>query len=407
MRALVVGLLVLAPLAGCVSEAPASGVELDGADAPAVDPTTPLPDNRSGTFNAFEETNATERGSGGLEHDHDYWLGRDRVDIFSDRVRMDEFPSPGGGAAFLALPQGTLVFEGTATVEVVLSKPQRHACEFTVYTNGEPYCTDSNPAGLPTGPGVDDPSPPALVLHYRHAAVREWVEAGPVTWGTPLAIPVLPEQTDMPHSTATLWSFMVTTTDAAAATLTFEAVVTIVRGATIAEWPGHPDFYANGHSRLIFAGNATTREAGVEGLATGDRSSFGQQAPNRLISYGTRAVRVWVNVTSVDAPPGAAFGEWYLRYHNASGGWTRVDPITPPADPASPKDLLFEIPVDDAGMDSPYAPESRWEFNLRAVLTTPRDAPTWVTLIGFVAYEVAYDMTIVATDTPLPDAEAS
>ncbi|HLE97536.1 MAG TPA: hypothetical protein VI997_09220 [Candidatus Thermoplasmatota archaeon] len=409
MRALVIAAVVLAaPLAGCLDDAapvqPTATTDSDGDDG-APSPDTVLPDNRSGTFNAFQETNRTETGIGGLDHDHDYWLGRDRVELFRGRYMLESNPT-GDPIVTLPVRGKERVYEGTATVEFLVEKPQRHVCEGVVQLSG-PICNDRNGLGAPAGPGVDDPAPPKLRLLYKDAVASEWLDAGELTWGAPTALAVEAQQTDMPHSTASLWVFRVLSTAKQDHTSTFEASATIVRGLDVAKWPGHPDFYADGRSRLIFDGTARTKEVGLEDAATGEQSSFDQQAPNRLISYGTEAVHVWINVTSVKAPPGSSFGEWRLAYHNASGLPQDARPVTPPADPSLPQDLYFVIPVDANGMDTPYATDSRWEFNLQANLLLGDPAVFTLGLFGFVSYEVEYRMVIVATNVPPPEPSAT
>lgn len=404
MRTLAVALLCLAPLAGCVADEPAdAALGLDNATGIPQAPPAP-PDNRTGTFNAFEETNRTEEGVGGMTHDHDYWLGRDRAVVLDRVVELAEYPASEGNAVEFGLPVGQTVYEGTAAVEVLVTAPMRHVCQFTFYTNGQPVCTDRNVFGEDQPAGrVPDPAPPTLTLWYQHAASSEWEEAGPLAWDAVLSIPVAPDETDMPHSLASLWRFRIVGSQAGAdATSTFKLVATAVRGTEIVEWPGHPDFYAEKATRLIFEGTAATHESGyMAGLEQDD--SFEQQAPNRLISYGTKSVHAWINVTSVKAPPGAVFGAWHLAVKNATGDWTRVDPWTPPADPAEPKDLYFVTAVDEAGMDSPYAADSRWEFFLYADLQFCAPDVCLLGASGFVAYDVEYAMTIVASSLEAPE----
>jgi len=81
--------------------------------------------------------------------------------------------------------------------------------------------------------------------------------------------------------------------------------------------------------------------------------------------------------------------------------------VTPPADPSLPQDLYFVIPVDANGMDTPYATDSRWEFNLQANLLLGDPAVFTLGLFGFVSYEVEYRMVIVATNVPPPEPSAT
>lgn len=389
-------LTLSALLAGCVDDVAPAGTAVDavnGTDLSALAP----PDNRSGDFNAFEETNVTETGAGGVDHHHDYWLGRDRVELFTGRYEMNPAPDPAGSSTVFNMPAGALVFEGTATVEFLVAKPQRHACYPGLTLNTRYICTDGNGAGAPAGPPVDDPAPPTVVLEYQHASSGrdEWTPAGTLEWGTPLQIPVKAIETDMPHSTTSLWRYRVVSADPLSSTLTFEAAATIVRGADVPLWPAHPDFYAERSSRVVYDGPSSTREAGSAGTAFGFNDSLIQETPGRLISYGTRSVHVWINVTKLDAPPTQGPSTWYLYYHNATGDWLAAGLGDAENNSIDTKELHFIVPVTDDGMDSPYAPDSRWEFLLRGTYDTPVGLTCYS---GCATYAVEYNMFIVATD---------
>lgn len=369
-------LLVLALLAGCLGgageEAPAAVGEAVNASAG-----TPLapPDNRSGGFAAFEETNATTVGA----HRHDAWQGRTRVEILRERVGM-ALSGDRDAVAVARPPEGDafLVFEGAGSVEVVLSRPERRACETAAVVNGEFVCT----------PGVPDPAPPAaLAVEVQHAASDpdEWLPVGEAAWGAPLVVPVEDATwTDMPHATASLWAFRFRAPDAHEATLTFEAAVTIVRAeGEIPEWPGHPDFYAAGPERVVMEARATTRD-GLLGFETGDVT------PQRLVSWGTRTLAVHVNVTRVEGL--ARPTHWALQFHNASGRFWNMTEYAAAGTTVDRTSLTWLLAVDENGMDAPYAPRSRWEVALRGVAGN--------CVGGCADYVVEYEVRVVASREP-------
>src|SRR5581483_9028501 len=328
-----VALLVGAGFAGCIGAKDSgkqnSKITTSGTNTSVF--TTP-PDGRSGNISAFSETNKTEMGAGGMAHTHDLWAGRTRVTLFDQQAMI----SPGtsihdpaswaeGTAAILTVPRGLLVFEGTGAVDFTITDPQRHACEGAIQFQNHFVCTDDTTSfGSPAPPvSAPDPSGSAtgLTLRYRNAATSTWIDAGPLAWGTPTHIKITdPKQTDMPHSTASLWQFEVVSPNSYDRTLEFHAKAEIIRGdGPIPLWPGHPQFYTNEtHVRDVFDGDATSVSGTTSGIANGGDSL--PISPKKLISYGTRSLYVWANITSISATnPATAPDSFYLYHTNATG----------------------------------------------------------------------------------------
>lgn len=392
-------LLMLGTLvAGCLGSDASEPVEAAGSEELDHAPTPGMtrPDGRDGTFIAFEETNATEEGAGGLDHHHDMWQGRDRVTLVEQDVKMVP-AAQGAPFARIRLPSDALVFEGTGTVEVHFSNPQRRVCAPGFTFNGDFICTDAA-----TGTRVPDPEggPAGLRLMMRHAATNAWVDAGAASWTEPLVIDVSdPRWTDMPHATYTLWGFEVRADDPALGTLTFDIRVDIVRAeGEIPLWPGHPEFYATSASRVVFDGPMSVRESGLSGSAdAADGSELPVAVPERLVSYGTRALHVFANITSVTPTnPAETPSGWYLQYHNASGVWRSTE-WTDPAHPGDMTEHVWVLHVDEDGMDSPYADGSRWGFRVLAGF-----GGVVVSCSGCASYEATYDLAIIATKDEAP-----
>src|SRR5438874_12656792 len=86
MRALPVALALLLAFTGCFGKG--SDVAPAGTNANNTTNAThnvTLPD-RAGVCNGCVETNKTENGTGGVEHKHDYWKGREQVTLFQENV---------------------------------------------------------------------------------------------------------------------------------------------------------------------------------------------------------------------------------------------------------------------------------------------------------------------------------
>jgi hypothetical protein len=403
-RTLIAVLLFLgAGLTGCISSDDPSdeGPVVNQTGGPNVD----VPDGR-GKIIAFEETNQTEAGVGGVDHHHDQWVGRSRVVLFEEDAMMRPTPSPSGATATFRPPQGVYIYEGTSQIEFSLSAPRRHACEGILVQNGHYICTDYTGEGSPAAPAVDDPSggPSGLKLRYKHASTSEWIDAGEIGWGTPAIIQITdPKQTDMPHATSSIWEFQVVSPNPHDASLVFKAKAEMVRGeGDIPLWPGHPLFYDENRTSRVVVETVEAEACDSTGctLATDPGPVFA----SKLVSYGTRTLFIWVNISAVQAPnPATAPNSWYVFHRNATG----ADNLTSPFDAVNygmdKKELFWALPVDDGGMDSPYADASRWNFELGASYTTPTPdgAPKYAFYGGVADWAAKYTITVVASSIEL------
>lgn len=379
---LAVLLAVSVAVAGCLKKPDDPGTDLSpGGAVNETPPNATLPDDR-GTAIAFEETNKTEEGVGGVEHKHDYWKGREQVVVYQATRYFSQLPIyPDGegtepkGVAYIKLPQPELIYEGASTVEVLVS-----AVEFETVTGG---------------PMVPHPAPPTLTLTYRTAADDDFREGPALTLGTPAVIPVSAKETDMPHSVSSLWAFRIATDrpDLASANVT----ITAKRGGAVVDWPGHPDFYADTTQRVIVDKDFKVHRQGIEeGMLYGGASSW--VAPDKLISYGTGRLDIFINITKATASNGATPTGFFLEYHNATilhaeddyndriddehGGRAFTD-----------AEYHFTLDVDPAGMDGPYQPSSRWGFR---PVATFAETPAASLCPGCFAYDIEYHMTVVA-----------
>lgn len=398
-------LAILLPLAGCI------GGPGDSKDA-VVAPTPEATENATcagscSNLVAFEETNATEAGGEGLAHPHDMWNGRERVTIFETQAMMtplDADPNYQAEATFNP-PQGTFVFEGTEHVEFTIREPMRHVCPGgQSRLNGYYICHDTLDEirpGAPALPAAPDPAggPTGLKLRFKHASTINWIDAGELAWGTPTNIQItVPTQTDMPHATSSAWEFQVVSPNQYDSTLEFVAKAEIVRGVgDIPRWPGHPNFYAESNSRRVLDVDAVACD--TSGCELPGSENAGPISPQKLISYGTRSLYVWVNISDSQAPvPPLAPSSWFLYHSNTTGSQNVTNTFDAAGHPVTQKEHFWILPVDDGAMDSPYADGSKWKFQLGGSLITPALS----CYSGCAAWNAKYHIVIIATNQELP-----
>lgn len=357
---------------------------------------------------AFNETNKTETGAGGVDHTHDYWAGKSRMTIMTRPVAM----RPAGATSSVAYkavtdfhpPQGAFVYEGTASVEITLTSPTRHACVWEAGTlGGYPYCTDTinNLTPAPNVPPIADPTggPSGLTLRYKHASASDWLDGGPIVFDKPLSIKVTdPKQNDMPHVTSSAWEFEILSPNEQDRTLSFTVKVDLVRGVgPIPLWPGHPNFYADNHARTVLDTEAVACD-GSTSCALPDAKDAKPVKAQKLISYGTRTLYVWINISSVfDPNPALAVDNWFLWHWNTTGRDNITNPFDKTTHGATIMKHAWILPVDDNGMDSPYADGSKWTFQLGGALYK-----AGLSCYGGCAdWYAKYHITVIATDKAL------
>lgn len=278
--------------------------------------------------------------------------------------------------AYLRFPLHTMVFEGTGELRFLVAPPK-------VATMGQ---------------NVPHPQPAGVTVAHRTPVDDDWRAPVPVTFGTEMSIPVAPRETDMPHSRSSLWAFRLVSDRNEYGTL--NVTVTIVRGADVEKWPGHPDLYAERDERVVFDGTGRT-----EGRSTLDEYLYGPDQkwvhPDFLIAGNTGKIDVYVNITKIEKGVYSEPNAFYLEYHNATGLDTDTSAlyIRTVEDPAG-RDMVdpfyhFTITTHPEGMDSPYFTKSRWGFRLGA--TTKTTLPSGgTTQVSYDNYAVEFTMKIIA-----------
>ena len=225
-----------------------------------------------------------------------------------------------------------------------------------------------------------------------------------VSYDVPIVIDVTPEMTDMPHSTHSLWVFRITTDRPDAAVVPMQ--VTVVKGRQVVDWPGHPDFYADRTSRVVMQQHVTTHMSGIESFALYD-SGGTWATPEKLISWGTKEITVIVNVTSASNAYGAEPTGYFLEAHNATiigpeiTFGSRHNDINGNNDLKTYEFALIvddpEVENDEAGMDGPYQPESRWGFRMMATFADVEGVVGFCP--GCFPYDIEYDITVIAQNS--------
>lgn len=384
VRVLAVALLVLVSgLAGCMNRGGDAEPEPDplASAGNASNQTAELPDGR-GVSSGNVETNRTEQGVAGVEHKHDYWNGAEKVDVFSGDVTLSVLPVfPDGegttpkGVGYIKLPNGSLVYEGAEKVSVLVKTP--------------------------TVRGQANPAISGVVMQYRSAADADWRERSTLTFDAPFDIDVDPQMTDMPHSTSSLWVFRFTADNAEFTSI--NVTITAFKGREVVDWPGHPDFYADKAYRVVMDADVTSVLQGFPDNVFYEGNDW--EVPPLLISYGTKRVEVFANVSAIRStrPTAQEPVAVYLAMHNATQVGFETDIFNYYADVRGEDNLQsyhFVLPVTDEGMDAPYQPASRWGFALHVGWG---QGPTQELPLPFAggcgdctSYEVDWRITVIA-----------
>ncbi|MHB8587038.1 MAG: hypothetical protein ACYDDF_14510 [Thermoplasmatota archaeon] len=393
MRVILVAALVLgAGFAGCLGLGPneTPPAKLSSNSSTVTNTSSPIdPRDNMANMSGLNETNITD--TMGM-HNHDYWNGRTRVIVLDKDTGFVGIPDPTNPPSLsFRLPVGHLIYEGTDHVEVLISNP-----------SGGVYCSLFCLPGSPTSP-VHSTS---FKLTYQTAASGpgQWDTAPDLAFDAVSKIPIKAEQeTDMPHSTGSLWAFTINSTSAQDWGLHFHIQIVIVRGTgPIPLWPAHPLFYAKSHYRVIVDGNSQNNDnLFVTGLVTGGSNpQIATAQPGRLISAGTQTLFIYVNITNLHSDINVQPTNLWLLFHNASyQTWNSTSPFDSNHTIAKGMKQVFVVKVDMNGMDSPYQSASRWVFEMRAATSTP--------VISCIRqcnpYQMTYHITVVASDLVAPN----
>jgi hypothetical protein len=326
MRSWLVVPLLVAVLAGC-SDARETQPIADGPDV--------ITDPRD---TSYLQNGSMAAGS----HIHDYWGGRDRVPVVDaswtgarwscnggcEDEMMFAHARPGEG---LIVPQGTKWVNGTFTIA-------------------------ADPDNL-----YD-----SLELWVKTAQDADLVLVGPLESGVPFSIETRQETNDPPHYVLSLWQFAVRAVggDAISAGGDMQWAVEAVRGLPLVPYPPHPDRW-DGATELDLLSDAggTQLTYSAEDPVMGQNVNCNNGCPGlhilpsgMVIPFNTDRVEVTVRITS-GIPAG--LGLWF---HGADT-WTQTK-ATGTSSPTAPGETVYTIPIEGSMADSPYAPQSLWEFQM-------------------------------------------
>lgn len=315
----VVALVALAFLAGCAAP-PQSAEQVDDVSV-VTDPRDLL--------------NGTAPGS----HIHDYWGGRQAIELL--RVQGEEQGSTCNGCQ---RPDG-MPFESQRPAEGVIV-PQG-----TRWVNGS-FVHHSD--------GEDQFE--RLELWVKTARDVEVQRLGDIQSGVPFSIETNQEMNDPPHYILSLWEFELRAFggDVIHVGGRYDWSVDAVRGLPLVPYPPHADRW-NGATELDLLEDTggTTLLYSIEDPMSGTSTSCYNDcmglhllADGVVVPYDT--ARLEVRLT-VDVGPPAGIGLWY---HGADT-W---EFIQAEATLEAPATYVMHLELGPSQADSPYAPQSLWEF---------------------------------------------
>jgi len=361
MRELTAFLIAVLALAGCVETAP---------DAPT-SATDPTPSASAASTDADPRTEDPGLGS----HAHDYWSGRERVTLVDEDVSIEPpdlllsgvmttrfFRDPSLGGAFIVLPNGSLVYEGTGRLEIVAT--------------------------------WDDATVNGLRFIHRHAGsgeIQPWTDAPN---GETVSIEVTPDMTDMPHAQVSRWIFFFAASGTPpVASGTFHLRIDIVKTRDVAEWPAHPDHWNGASEILLVEADGSSIERVGPTLLEEPWKDHEDAIPASAI-VPMEATMLRVNVTVVSTMDPAGVGKVHLLIRTASNVLFDYDDAGDPIEVSDDKlTWTWEVPIEMDETDNPYATTSAWAFRVRAAPAPTPQLP----FCEHGCYQPEFEFRIVAT----------
>ncbi|HWG89623.1 MAG TPA: hypothetical protein VNZ52_02125 [Candidatus Thermoplasmatota archaeon] len=334
--ALALAVALAAMLAGCTT-ATEPATTNDASDEPAA---------------AASMENETAPGTSVADapHLHDYWSGRERVTLIDTDFTVEP-PSAllwgaqttrflgetAFGGAFVTLPEGAIVYEGTGRMEITVT--------------------------------WSEPSITGMRFLHRHAGsgeIQPWTETPN---GKTVALEVTPEMTDMPHAQTSRWVFLMAASGTPAVAIgTFHVLIEIVKTRDVTEWPAHPDLWGGQPQVLIAEAEGHTEgRVAPTGIASTDPWAVPADAipAQRLVPMGAATLRV--TVTVLDLEEAIQIERLHLLARTALDVEFDFDDQGDPVE-VSDDGLTWTwqrtIEMDET--DNPYAEASAWAFRVVA-----------------------------------------
>lgn len=306
-----------------------------------------------------------QNGTSPGAHVHDYWQGRSAVTVLDHASGRFSASCSGCTEAMQVLDarpeEGDIVPQGTAWLNVTVS-----------------WTTDD---------GRNDFGDVRLLL--RPADQAEAGDAGVVQNGVTRTLNTTNPQNDPPHYVLSLWRFGVAVAPKAGDDVAFSGTMQIrveaVRGLPLVAYPPHPDRW-QGLTELPLAHEERTVDLQYQEELQGGTSTtcyggcLGHIGPIDGAVVPVEATQV---VVTLEFEAGAIPAGVGLLYHGADT-WAMAEAAGESSVP--PGTVTFRIPVTGLMPDSPYAPQSLWEFRL--YLDQPTPVRAWEGTYTFTAASV-------------------
>jgi hypothetical protein len=324
--------LLVAALAGCANpgEPPA-----DAADEASV-----ITDPRD---TSYLQNGSMAAGS----HIHDYWGGRDRVQVLQDDGDLWSSCSGGGCAdgmfaGFARPDEGIIVPQGTKWVNGTFNFTADGAQDFT-----------------------------KLELWVKTAMDSEAKPFATLVPGQPFSFESSQDQNDPPHYVLSLWEFRVMafgSADSVEIKGSYEWSVEAVRGLPLVPYPPHPDRWEGKTELLLLEDEASallyqeTDHSRSCYVATGRCPGAHDLPDGVVVPFDTSRLEVRI---------GGVFPTLSLSFHGADT-WN----LTAVEGTMGTAELVFDVPLGPGVPDSPYAKQSLWSFVVGLDQPQPGDQ-TW------------------------------